>query len=484
MHEMGDHSAFDLRVHIERSLRIDPRSKPRVYAQVYESAEIASLNYWLELVFSAGIATLGLVLDSPAVVIGAMLISPLMGPILAAGLALAAGDFYLGVRSMVNVLASVAGAVSFSAAIVWLLPFHAPTAEILNRTQPNLLDLGVAIFSGLAGSVVVCRGGGGGGVTALPGVAIAVALMPPLCTVGFGVGSGFVGPIISGAGLLFLTNLAAIVASAFLVFLLVRMDAPDVREEIDQSIRDRASGDRLFLLLEQTFLARSLADVGKLRWRILMLAVILAVLFVPLSRALMQVRNETMARGAIREAVRQIASRDAVVSELVDLAPDRIRVRLILTDAVPLAKIEEARKTILKRTGRDVDLFVRKVAGEEELALLRERLKPAPPTPIEDLDGVRRELVARLEQPLNEAWPSGSATLLGYELGFSPSGIVVRLRYQAPAALEPAAGAVLQKVFQSRLHVEQLRVEMDWVPPEAPQLPPKSPRIVKKARSR
>jgi uncharacterized membrane protein len=78
---------FDLyfRARIEQSLRIDPKSKPRVYAQVYEASEIVSLNYWLELVFSAGIATLGLVLDSPAVVIGAMLISPLMGPILAAG---------------------------------------------------------------------------------------------------------------------------------------------------------------------------------------------------------------------------------------------------------------------------------------------------------------------------------------------------------------------------------------------------------------
>ena len=162
-------------------------------------------------------------------------------------------------------------------------------------------------------------------------------------------------------------------------------------------------------------------------------------LFVPLSRALMQVRNETVARAAIREAVGKLASRDAIVSEVIDLAPDRIRVRLILTDAVPAAKVEGARKAILKRTGRDVELFVRKVAGEEELALLRERLKPAPPTPLEDLDGVRRELVARLEQPLHEAWPAGSATLLGYELGFSPSGIVVRLRYQAPTALEEAA---------------------------------------------
>ena len=484
MQYMGGSFNLYFRARIEQSLRIDPKSKPRVYAQVYEASEIVSLNYWLELVFSAGIATLGLVLDSPAVVIGAMLISPLMGPILAAGLALAAGDLYLGLKSAVNLLASMAGAVGFSAAIVWLLPFHAPTAEILSRTQPNLLDLGVAILSGLAGSVVVCRGGGGGGVTALPGVAIAVALMPPLCTVGFGVGSGLVGPIISGAGLLFLTNLAAIVASAFFVFLLLRMGAPSVRDEIGQSIRDRASGDRLFLLLQCSFLARSLTDVGKLRWRVLMLTLILVVLFVPLSRALMQVRNETLARGAIRDAVRQIASRDAIVSELIDVAPDRIRVRLILTDAVPAAKIEEARRTILKRTGKDVDLFVRKVAGEEELALLRERLKPAPPTPLEDLDGVRRELVARLEQPLQESWPAGSATLLGYELGFSPNGVIVRLRYQAPVALDEAVAGVLRKVFQSRLHVEQLRVEMDWVPPGPPAPPAKKPRPPQKTGGR
>jgi uncharacterized hydrophobic protein (TIGR00271 family) len=451
---------------LEQSLGIDPRAKPRIYAQVFEAAEIASVNYWLELVFSAGIATLGLVLNSPAVVIGAMLISPLMGPILAAGLALAAGDLYLGIKSVVNLLASVAAAVGFSAAMVWLLPFHAPTAEILNRTQPNLLDLGVAVFSGLAGSVVVCRGGGGGGVTALPGVAIAVALMPPLCTVGFGVGSGFVGAIVSGAGLLFLTNLAAIVASAFLVFLLVRMDAPDVREEIDQSIRDRASGDRLFVLLQKTFLSRSLADVGRLRWRVLMLSLILVVLFVPLTRSLTEVKNETLARGAIREAIRQLTPRESIVSEVVDLAPDRIRVRLVLTDSVPAAKIEDARLAITKRTGRDVDLFVRKVAGEEELALLRERLKPAASAPPADLDSVRRDLVARLEQPLLEAWPADTAKLLGYELGFGPSGVAVRLRYQSRSALDEAVANVLRNLLQSRLRVHELRLEMDWVPPE------------------
>lgn len=468
---MAENSVQSTRLRLEEFLRIDPRSKPRLYASISEAAEVASLNYWLELFFSAGIATLGLVLNSPAVVIGAMLISPLMGPILAAGLSLAVGDLYLGIKSAVNLIASIAAAVLFSSVIVWLLPFHSATNEILARTSPNLLDLGVAVFSGLAGSVVVFRGGGGGGVTALPGVAIAVALMPPLCTVGFGVGSGFLWPIISGAGLLFLTNLAAIIASAFVVFLAVKMDSADVRQEIDNSIRERASDDRLFKLLRRSFLAGSLADIGKLHWRVVMIFLVLGVLFVPLSKALLEVRNETLARGAIREAIRSIAPRDVIVSEVVDLGPEQIRIRLILTEAVPAERVEQARNLVLKRTGRDVDLFVRKVAGDEELLRLQERLSS--PRVARDLEELRREMVARLEGPLQEVWPNDLADLKGYELGFQRDGVVVRVRYQAKAAFDEVTTRMLRKLLQNRLGLSDLDVDLQWWPPDPePAAPP------------
>ena len=218
-------------------LRVEANAKPRVYEQVLAATEINSLSYWLEIVFSAGIATFGLVENSPAVIIGAMLISPLMGPIMATGLALAVGDLYLGIRAVINLLASITVSIAFAGFLVWLLPFHSATSEIIARTNPNLLDLGIALFSGLAGSVVVCRGGAEG-VTALPGVAIAVALMPPLCAMGFGLGSGPNLEIMGGAGLLFLTNLVAIVACAFLVFLLVGMSTEDVRKAMLASRED------------------------------------------------------------------------------------------------------------------------------------------------------------------------------------------------------------------------------------------------------
>ena len=88
-------------------LRIGAGDKPKVYQRVFEATEFVRLSYWLEIFFSAGIATFGLVESSPAVIIGAMLISPLMGPIMATGLALAVGDLYLGIKAVLNLFASV-----------------------------------------------------------------------------------------------------------------------------------------------------------------------------------------------------------------------------------------------------------------------------------------------------------------------------------------------------------------------------------------
>lgn len=459
---------------VEDLLRISSDSKPEVYLQIFNSSEIFSLNYALELLFAAGIATLGLVLNSPAVVIGAMLISPLMGPILAAGLALAAADLYLGIKSLLSLVIGIVGSVLFSAGLVWLLPFQIPTSEILARTQPNLLDLGVALLSGLAGSVVVCRGGGGGGVTALPGVAIAVALMPPLCTVGFGVGAGFDGPIIYGAGLLFLTNLAAIVASAFLVFYVVRMDSPDVRAKIDSLILEGASRDRLYAVLHKTKLNAAFGDIGKLRWRIVMLIAVLAFLFVPLRRSLMQVRDETRSRAAVREALRTLGPADAFVTQQVDISVARIVIRLVAAAPVPKGKIAEAEKLLLRRTGKEVSLMVRKVASEEELALLRQQLKTATPAPVPpappDLDSIRADVVSRLEVPLKATWPVEAGELLGYELGLAPEDVSVRIRYQSAKPLDPAAQEILSNVLKAQLKVDKLRLELEQ------EKPPRHPR--------
>ena len=106
-----------------------------------------------------------------------MLISPLMGPILANGLALAAGDLVLSVRALASLFISAFVAISFATLLVVLLPFREMTAEIAARTQPNTLDLLIALFSGAVGSIAICKNARGV-ATSIPGVAIAVAPFP------------------------------------------------------------------------------------------------------------------------------------------------------------------------------------------------------------------------------------------------------------------------------------------------------------------
>ncbi|MCP1468829.1 putative hydrophobic protein (TIGR00271 family) [Sphingobium sp. OAS761] len=168
-----------------------------------------SPRYAFMILMSAGIAVLGLLLSSPAVVIGAMLISPLMGPIVGLGFALATVDSREIRRTLSTLAAGAAIAVVFTAFIVLLSPLQTVTNEIAARTRPNLFDLMVALFSALAGAYAMIRGKAG----TIVGVAIATALMPPLATVGFGLAT-LNATVAGGAFLLFFTNFVTIALAA------------------------------------------------------------------------------------------------------------------------------------------------------------------------------------------------------------------------------------------------------------------------------
>lgn len=171
-----------------------------------------SLRYLFMVLMSAGIAILGLLQSSPAVVIGAMLISPLMGPIIGLGFALAIFD-WREIRTSLTALAlGSALGVGIAALIVLASPLQGVTPEILARTRPNLFDLLVAVFSALAGTYATIRGRG----ETVVGVAIATALMPPLAVVGYGLAT-LNASIFGGALALFITNLIAIALTAALM---------------------------------------------------------------------------------------------------------------------------------------------------------------------------------------------------------------------------------------------------------------------------
>ncbi len=174
-------------------------------------------NFFVLIVLSCIIAALGLLLNSPAVVIGAMLVAPLMSPIMALSLGLVVGNLRTIRFSIEAILKGAALAVVIAAFIGLLSPLKIITGEMHARAQPTLLDLIVALVSGMAGAYAVARKEVG---AALPGVAIAAALMPPLATAGLGLSLGNAW-VAGGAFLLFAANIAAISLAAGIVFFLL-----------------------------------------------------------------------------------------------------------------------------------------------------------------------------------------------------------------------------------------------------------------------
>lgn len=198
---------------------IDRERRGEVQVRLREAAH-PGFDFFLLVILSCTIATMGLLTDSVAIIIGAMLVAPLMSPILGMGLASITGDGHLLRDSILGVIqgAIVAVIVSF----LWTLlnrnlPFillQDIPGEVLVRTNPSPIDLTVAVAGGVAAAYALAQPHLS---SALPGVAIATALMPPLCTVGVGLALDRM-DIAGGAGLLFVTNAVAIAFAATLVF--------------------------------------------------------------------------------------------------------------------------------------------------------------------------------------------------------------------------------------------------------------------------
>lgn len=189
----------------------DTHGRSLILASVARDARLDT-KYLLLIVMATAIATLGLLQSSAPVVIGAMLVSPLLGPIMGIGFGLAVIDSGLIKRSLVTLAAGTIVAIIVAALIIWLSPIKDVTPEIRARTQPTLIDLGVAVVGGIAGVYAILRKLSG----VMVGVAIATALLPPLSTVAFGIVTGRF-DFSLGGGLLFLTNTLAIAFSATII---------------------------------------------------------------------------------------------------------------------------------------------------------------------------------------------------------------------------------------------------------------------------
>lgn len=202
------------------SLDDDKAAEAEIIENIKKGIEFKGTNLWT-LIFAILIASIGLNVNSTAVIIGAMLISPLMGPIMGVGLGAGIFDFSLIKSASKNLL--IASAISLFTSTVYFLisPLHFAQSELLARTSPTIWDVLIAFFGGLAGIVASSRRRFN---NIIPGVAIATALMPPLCTAGYGIATGQ-WPYFFGAFYLYIINSVFISISTFLIVRFLKFKA-------------------------------------------------------------------------------------------------------------------------------------------------------------------------------------------------------------------------------------------------------------------
>lgn len=268
-----------------------------VVDHVHEEGGLSG-RYLFMTAMSCGIAILGLLLSSPAVIIGAMLISPLMGPIMLMGFSLSILELKALRESIVSLAVGTGLALGTSFLIVFLSPLTDVTPEILSRTRPNFFDLLVAVFSGLAGGYAVIHRKG----ETIVGVAIATALMPPLAVVGYGLATAQF-QIAGGAFFLYMTNLLAIALS---VTVLSRF----------YGFGERHSPKHNF-------------------WQTGMIVSVFVALSIPLGLALRDIAYETRVRDVSRDIVLEpFEGREARLSDMDIAFPRRGEHRIVLQATV------------------------------------------------------------------------------------------------------------------------------------------------------
>ncbi|WP_114991017.1 TIGR00341 family protein [Synechococcus sp. UW179A] len=217
----------------EWQINLENRIPRKELYQARIASSKPSLGFFVLLLCAAVIATLGLISNSPAVVIGAMIVAPLMDPILSLAFALSISNNKLAKRSLLTVVIGVITVVATAALLASLLDVSEVNREMTSRTAPNLIDLGVAVAAAVAGSFSMTRERLS---NSLAGVAIAVALVPPLCVCGIGLSmgnevvavfgrgtvAGITNQISEGSFLLFLVNLIGITVASLFIFLVQR----------------------------------------------------------------------------------------------------------------------------------------------------------------------------------------------------------------------------------------------------------------------
>ncbi len=373
------------------SLLADKADDEVIERRIREGVELRGATPWI-LMFAIFIASIGLNVNSTAVIIGAMLISPLMGPIMGVGLGAAVYDFALIRKSLWNL--AIASAISLGVSTLYFMitPLSEAQSELLARTSPTLWDVLIALFGGLAGIVGITREEKS---NVIPGVAIATALMPPLCTAGYGLATGQ-WQYFGGAFYLYSINCVFIALATVIGIRLVRVP---VHTSVDSKVERR-----LRMLLLATALATALPSTW-LAYRLVQQEVFK-------SRAVAFVRDEFAFDSAHVADTRVDPATRVIEVSLIGLPLDRATLQRIegklATAGLPGAKmlvhqagendridVTALKSSLLSDLYRDSQDALQK--KDAELAALRERLA-ARDALLDQSDAIATELRALLPE--------------------------------------------------------------------------------------
>ncbi|EPG74574.1 PF04087 domain protein [Leptospira fainei serovar Hurstbridge str. BUT 6] len=245
---------------IRKVLDINEEEALFALRDIDDGAQILSLRYWIFLTASSGIATLGVMLTSPAILIGGMMLSPILRPVTGISAGFAIGDVYLSIKSILNLIIGCLLTIVTAALLSWISSVNEINPELLSRISPNISYFLICIFCGLLSFIASIRTAKDNYKVGV-GTILGVILLTPLCMLGFGLGVGIRSYILQGALLTFLTNISVIVVSGAICFYAVfkKCNIPNVihllssRRSKDERLYQFLSSFKLWQRLESQF---------------------------------------------------------------------------------------------------------------------------------------------------------------------------------------------------------------------------------------
>ena len=423
---------------------------PGVIKDVFLECEV-STGYFFILTMANLIALSGLLTNSAPVIIGAMLISPLMGPILSFGFAFITGTRRIWWMSLRKIVISVTVTLVVAAAATFISPLKGLTQEIISRTQPNLYDLVVALLAGSVGAAAICTKKNY--LTIVPGVAIATAVIPPLSVAGFGLGIGNLS-IFMGGFFLFFTNFVAITLATTVVFFFYGFRSRMTAE---------ADGE------------------GRLKTRFVYLGVILFVISIPLIYTLQVSIRDIRLRGEVGRLLRHeldMSKRSRLTTfELARTEKGELLVNAVVNsvDYLNEEEIGRAERELTETLGEPITLAVEQVKVQPR-GLQLQVTKPLTPvvvpprSPSDLIHSGREGVLAAFKQSSGRIEKIiAPSTITDFTVGFTGKtpGIVIAMKIKRDTPLSEQERLWLARMFAFELGLPvELNVETDpFVPP-------------------